>query len=225
MNDENNGSFISALIPFKLKMGIILGILLFLLVIIVPVLLVTVILPSADDDSESESSSSSSSDSGTSGSEVISGVTPNEAGFIFPVMGLNINNINVRKFPSYYTKDKNGNLKPHTGVDINIGVVGKKVLAVADGTVVYSSAIRGSDGRYASYGECVIIHHPSINLFTVYGHMLENSRVVAQGQQVYQGQVLGIVGSTGNSSGPHLHFEVRTKNSSSNAINPLPYLE
>ena len=56
---------------------------------------------------------------------------------------------------------------------------------------------------------------------TWYGHMKEGSRLVTVGQEVSQGQQIGTVGSTGNSSGDHLHFEVRINN---RAVNPLPYL-
>ena len=56
---------------------------------------------------------------------------------------------------------------------------------------------------------------------TLYAHMLAGSRRVTAGQSVSQGQVLGTVGSTGNSSGTHLHFEVRVNGS---PVNPLPYL-
>ena len=57
--------------------------------------------------------------------------------------------------------------------------------------------------------------------------MYPNSRKVATGETVQQGQILGLLGTTGNSSGPHLHFEVRlgsNQTSNGNATNPLPYL-
>jgi murein DD-endopeptidase MepM/ murein hydrolase activator NlpD len=77
-------------------------------------------------------------------------------------------------------------------------------------------------GWNGGYGNCVIIDHRN-GLWTVYGHF---SRLyVSQGQTVYQGQALGIEGTTGNSTGPHLHFEVRVgSNLYNNAVNPLRYL-
>ena len=135
---------------------------------------------------------------------------PSASGYIFPVQGLSKSNINNKTYPSY---------KGHTGVDVNIGVVGKNVVAVKDGTVVISTA-RISNGRYFSYGEYVVISHGD-GTMTLYGHMLANSRKVQHGDKVKQGQVIGTVGSTGNSTGTHLHFEVRVGGS---PVNPLPYL-
>lgn len=112
------------------------------------------------------------------------------------------------------------------GVDININVTGKTVIAAADGTVVTSTALRDDNGNYRSYGEYIIIEHTSEDgntYYTLYAHMLSGSRQVSVGDTVVQGQVIGIVGSTGNSTGPHLHFEIR--NSDGTAINPLPYLK
>ncbi len=61
--------------------------------------------------------------------------------------------------------------------------------------------------------------------YTLYGHMIQGSIQVAVGEEVEQGRVLGIMGSTGNSTGNHLHFEVRLgNNSSGSAVNPFPYL-
>jgi len=145
------------------------------------------------------------------GKEVVAG-SPSEAGYVFPVAGLNIYNINRRYYPSY---------PGHTGVDININVRGKSIVSVKDGTVVTSTALRNSDGSYRSYGEYVVIDHHD-GTMTLYAHMSPNSRTVSKGEKVVQGQVLGIVGTTGRSTGLHLHFEVRING---RCVNPLPYLQ
>ena len=99
----------------------------------------------------------------------------------------------------------------HKGVDI--GGVGytTEVHAAKAGTVIVSQ-------RSSSYGEYVVVSHGSGNT-TLYAHM--SSRSVSVGDYVAQGDVLGITGSTGISSGPHLHFEI-TENGS--RVNPLNYL-
>ena len=99
----------------------------------------------------------------------------------------------------------------HKGVDI--GGVGytSEVHAAKAGTVIVSQ-------RSSSYGEYVVVSHGSGNT-TLYAHM--SSRKVSVGDYVDQGDVLGITGSTGISSGPHLHFEI-TENG--NRVNPLNYL-
>ena len=141
---------------------------------------------------------------------VISG-SPSNYGYIFPVAGCSLANISNKNYPSY---------RGHTGVDVNIGVSGRSVVAVKSGTVVISTALRNSSGGYRSYGEYVVINHHD-GTMTLYAHMLAGSRTVSVGQEVAQGQVIGTVGSTGNSTGPHLHFEVRINGS---CVNPLPYL-
>lgn len=166
------------------------------------------------EEAKKKSSSASSSDSAVY-------TSPSVSGFIFPVQGLSKSNIRNKSFPSY---------PGHTGVDVNINVTGKNVVAAKAGTVVTSTALRNSNGSYRSYGEYIIINHGDGTL-TLYAHMLSGSRRVQQGDRVSQGQVIGTVGSTGNSTGNHLHFEVRvsTYNSSFGtysykAVNPLPYL-
>lgn len=116
--------------------------------------------------------------------------SPSSAGFIFPVSGCSLSSITNKSYPSY---------AGHTGVDVNIGVIGKSVVAVKDGTVVISTALKNSSGGYRSYGEYVIINHGD-GIMTLYAHMLSGSRTVTAGQKVKQGQVLGTVGSTGNST-------------------------
>ena len=99
----------------------------------------------------------------------------------------------------------------HKGIDI--GGVGytAEIHAAKAGTVIVSQYSR-------SYGNYVVVSHGSGNT-TLYAHM--SSRKVSVGQYVNQGDVLGITGSTGNSTGPHLHFEI-TENGT--RINPLKYL-
>ena len=89
---------------------------------------------------------------------------PSASGYIFPVQGLSKANINNKNYPSY---------RGHTGVDVNIGVVGKNVVAVKDGTVVISTS-RISNGKYFSYGEYVVISHGE-GPMTLYGHRVANS--------------------------------------------------
>ncbi len=104
----------------------------------------------------------------------------------------------------------------HDGIDI-AAPRGTKVLAAHGGDVVYaSSGLKG-------YGRLVIIKSSS-GLSTVYAH---NSRLrVRKGDKVKRGQVIAEVGSTGKSTGNHLHFEIRikNKNGSSIALDPLPAL-
>ena len=86
---------------------------------------------------------------------------------------------------------------------------------------VLSEILRYSNGEYRSYGEYVVVDHHD-GTMTLYAHLSPNSRTVAKGDKVSQGQVLGIVGTTGNSTGLHLHFEVRINGK---CVNPLPYLQ
>ena len=99
----------------------------------------------------------------------------------------------------------------HKGVDIGRVGYNTQIKAAKAGTVIVSQ-------YSSSYGNYVVVSHGSGNT-TLYAHM--SSRSVSVGQKVSQGTVLGITGSTGNSTGPHLHFEI-TENSM--RINPLKYL-
>ena len=106
----------------------------------------------------------------------------------------------------------------HGAVDFGAyGVNGKPVRAVADGIVVTTHAWT------TSYGNHVIIAHPN-GLYTLYAHGQAGSICVSEGQHVSQGQQLMRVGSTGNSTGPHLHFEVRTCPAYRCHINPAPFI-
>jgi murein DD-endopeptidase MepM/ murein hydrolase activator NlpD len=94
-----------------------------------------------------------------------------------------------------------GKRRFHAGVDIG-APMGAPVVATGSGTVV-------SAGWKAGYGKTIVIQHNGVQQ-TLYGHLSEIS--VASGQSIAQGTVIGLVGSTGNSTGPHLHFETRTSN-------------
>lgn len=99
----------------------------------------------------------------------------------------------------------------HKGVDIGGVYYTSQVHAAKAGTVIIST-------YSSSYGNYVVVSHGSGNT-TLYAHM--SSRSVSVGDYVNQGDVLGITGSTGISSGPHLHFEI-TENGT--RVNPLNYL-
>ena len=135
---------------------------------------------------------------------------PSASGFVFPVAGLGKGNIRNKTYPSY---------AGHTGVDVNINVTGKTIVAAKGGTVQRSQAYI-KNGKYYSYGECIVINHGG-GVATLYAHGLAGSRRVSTGQTVQQGQPIMTVGSTGNSTGAHLHFEVLING---NPVNPLPYL-
>lgn len=105
-----------------------------------------------------------------------------------------------------------GVYKNHAGIDISgSNVNGAPVVAAADGVVTYAGWIGG-------YGNCIIINHGS-GIVSLYGHGLET--VATVGQVVKQGDIIMKVGSTGNSTGPHVHFEIR-KNGE--VVDPIPYL-
>ncbi|MFC8916458.1 peptidoglycan DD-metalloendopeptidase family protein [Streptomyces sp. NPDC057116] len=101
----------------------------------------------------------------------------------------------------------------HTGVDFAASS-GTSVKAIGQGTVV-------SAGWSGAYGNEVVIQHTD-GTYSQYAHL--SSLAVSSGQSVSGGQEIGLSGSTGNSSGPHLHFEVRTGPGYGSDIDPLAYL-
>ena len=114
---------------------------------------------------------------------------------------------------SYYISCSYGqqSYRFHTGVDITCGgAYGKPIYAAADGTVI--SAVWSN----RSYGNHISIDHGS-GIATLYAHC--SSLLVSSGETVKKGQLIAYCGSTGNSSGPHLHFEVRVNGQHTNPMN------
>lgn len=115
----------------------------------------------------------------------------------------------------------------HTGIDFACDS-GSRVVAAEDGEVIISEDLKNSDGSYRSYGRYIVIAHTKKNskgqyVYTLYAN--NSSRVVSVGTKVKKGQLIAYSGSTGNSSGPHCHFEVRTPTSSyDDCVNPVSYL-
>jgi murein DD-endopeptidase MepM/ murein hydrolase activator NlpD len=124
--------------------------------------------------------------------------TPSAAGFIWPVNAPITSPFGWRWG------------RMHEGIDLG-AAYGTPIAAAAGGTVIYAGWLGG-------YGNLTVIDHGS-GLATAYGH--QSSIAVSVGEQVAQGQTIGYVGSTGHSTGPHLHFEVRVNGQ---AVDPLGYL-
>ena len=103
-----------------------------------------------------------------------------------------------------------GTAAMHAGVDIP-GPVGTPIYATADGIVDHAA-------RQGGYGNMVEINHGK-GIATRYGHL--SKILVADGARVTRGQLIALMGSTGRSTGPHLHYEVRIDG---HAVNPIPFL-
>lgn len=127
-----------------------------------------------------------------------------------------------------YGSTRGGTLRPHHGVEFNVGY-NTEILAAASGTVL----VAGSDAEAqlgetpAFYGNVIVIEHDSTwngqAVFTLYGHL--NEVLVRAGERVDARQVIGLSGATGVADGPHLHFEVRVGQNSYEATrNPLLWL-
>ena len=136
---------------------------------------------------------------------------PSKSGFIYPVP----KNYSTITTGLYYSSGRY-----HGAVDFGSGGInGQPVYAVADGYVVTSENLGNR-----SYGNYIIIAHYN-GLYTLYAHGQNGSRTVSEGQTVKQGQQIMRVGTTGNSTGPHLHFEVRTSPGTySCRVDPRAYL-
>lgn len=144
---------------------------------------------------------------GKGASSYVSTGEVSSSGFIWPVPS-------VHTISSPYGYREGGEF--HTGLDIADGnCYGATIVASKGGTVEWA----GYDD--SGYGNYVIINHGD-GYKTLYGHC--SSVYVSQGQQVSQGQSIAAIGSTGQSYGNHLHFEVRTGDQRSDRQNPLNYV-
>jgi murein DD-endopeptidase MepM/ murein hydrolase activator NlpD len=126
-----------------------------------------------------------------------SDTTPSASGLIWPVSGPVVSPFGMRWG------------RMHEGIDIS-APTGTGIRAAASGTIIFA-------GWMGGYGNLTIIDHGN-GLATAYAHQ---SAIYVGGGSVSQGTVIGAVGSTGHSTGPHLHFEVRVNGS---AVDPLGYL-
>ncbi|WP_373230827.1 murein hydrolase activator EnvC [Cohnella sp.] len=113
----------------------------------------------------------------------------------------------------YRTHPISGKKKLHAGTDF-AAPSGTPVYAAETGVVIVAQS-------WSGYGNCIIIDHGG-GLWTLYGHLKNGGILVNKGETVKRGEKIGLVGSTGQSTGNHLHFEVR-KNSE--PVNPAPYLK
>jgi murein DD-endopeptidase MepM/ murein hydrolase activator NlpD len=106
----------------------------------------------------------------------------------------------------------------HSGQDFAVPI-GTDVVAAHGGTVVKAGPYGGGDGP--AYGNAIVIKHGD-GLYSQYAHL---SRIdVKVGQVVATGQHIARSGNTGNTTGPHLHFEIRTTPNYGSAVNPLTFL-
>ena len=128
------------------------------------------------------------------------------AGFIKPIKGSITSPFGWRTHPIFNSRTF------HSGIDIGGPNYGNIVASNA-GKVIYS-------GWYGGYGKVVILDHGVVNgnpMTTLYAHM--STIKVNQGQTVQKGQVIGLEGTTGYSTGPHCHFEVRINGKPNNPLN------
>ena len=128
------------------------------------------------------------------------------SGFIKPIQGRITSPFGWRTHPIFNSRSF------HSGIDIGGPNYGE-IKASNSGKVIYS-------GWYGGYGKVVIIEHGMVNgkpITTLYAHM--STILVSNGQKVTKGQVIGKEGTTGYSTGPHCHFEVRVNGQPNNPLN------
>lgn len=121
----------------------------------------------------------------------------------------------------YWNKGNPSSHKVRTNIynafDVS-GCSGENIYAVEKGTVVEKGCQKDKNGEISGFGYYVVIAHNN-GLYSLYGHLKEEARVNV-GDPVNQKQVIGYMGNTGNSSGPHLHFEMYNPHDRNSVINP-----
>ncbi|MFJ9562577.1 peptidoglycan DD-metalloendopeptidase family protein [Streptomyces fuscichromogenes] len=156
--------------------------------------------------SSTSSASASSSSQGSSSASSSDGSVTSAAGFTLPVTGATVGT-------GYHVAGGMWSSGHHTGVDFVVPT-GTPVKAVGAGTVVTA-------GWGGSYGNQVVIRLAD-GYYAQYGHLSALS--VSVGQTVVAGQRIGFSGATGNVTGPHLHFEIRTTPDYGSDVDPVAYL-
>ena len=159
----------------------------------------------SDDEDQDQSSSDDTPSNGGSGSNYYDYDPGFTSGYIWPCPGFYY-------LSSQFYEDRTSYY--HGGIDIaGGGIFGAPVVAAASGTVLYTCSYcvhnwgkSGNCGCGGGYGNYVWLDHGN-GKETIYAHL--TSLTVSEGQHVSQGDVIGYVGSTGHSTGPHLHFECR----------------
>jgi murein DD-endopeptidase MepM/ murein hydrolase activator NlpD len=124
--------------------------------------------------------------------------------------GRPVQNLELTSNYGYRRDPFNGHARMHKGIDIP-GPVGTPIYATADGYVVRSQVVGG-------YGNLIELSHGN-DVTTRYGHL--SRLLVKEDEIVHRGQLIALMGSTGRSTGSHLHYEVRI---AGEAVNPLPYV-
>lgn len=167
---------------------------------------------SSSDNTTSSSSNSSTNSSSASSDTVNKNPDFTSGKFTWPVPGY----YNITSYYGYRVNPVSGIYKLHGGIDVaSAGIYGKPIVAAADGVVLIA-------GWSSSFGNWVLINHGMSGgkqYATVYAHMCK-SPSVSSGQSVTAGQTIGYVGSTGNSTGNHLHFEIRVNG---DRVDPMNY--
>ncbi|MFZ7130989.1 MAG: M23 family metallopeptidase [Eubacteriales bacterium] len=135
------------------------------------------------------------------GTYIVSLDTP-ENTFLFPAEG------------TITALEKDGTHENNGAVDI-CNSQGTPILAAMDGKIIF-------EGKKGTYGNCIIIEHNN-DFSTLYAHLYEID--VGEDEAVTQGQIIGKMGSTGNSTGNHLHFEIRKEDERQNMLDYFSYLK